>query len=180
MASCGGGNSGSALRKWQPTPVFLTEEFHGQRSYGITNSWILLSNVECLFCISLFLQGLANICLSNLCFSISIWIVSFPFWSPKPPFPIFFFECSWRWYLRWGLWPFGRVSFLVSYSVFLSVSHLHRLINFTWYSSEYFLPLEVLVPVDRIFHLWDAFQDVSRGRVTCHLLHLSLTVTVIR
>ena len=112
MASCGGGNSRSALRKWQPTPVFLTEEFHGQRSYVVTKSWIQLSNDECPLCISFFLQGLANICLSNLCFSISIWIVSFPFWSPKPPFPIFFFEFSWRWYLRWGFWPFGQVSFL--------------------------------------------------------------------
>ena len=61
MASCGGGNSRSALRKWQPTPVFLTEEFHGQKSYGVTKSWIQLSNDECPLCISLFLQRPANI-----------------------------------------------------------------------------------------------------------------------
>ena len=26
-------------RKWQPTPIFLPEEFHGQRSLAGYNSW---------------------------------------------------------------------------------------------------------------------------------------------
>jgi len=30
-------------RKWQPTPVFLPGEFHGQRSHGVTRSQIRLS-----------------------------------------------------------------------------------------------------------------------------------------
>ena len=41
-------------KKWQPTPVFLPEKFHGQRSlagyiaHGVTESWAWLGDYVCM------------------------------------------------------------------------------------------------------------------------------------
>ena len=59
--------------------------------------------------VPLSLPGPANICLPNMCFSISMLVSFLLFWNSKPLVPTFSCDFSWRCYLGWGFWPFGQV-----------------------------------------------------------------------
>ena len=58
--------------------------------------------------VPLSLQGMANMCLPNICFPISLWISFSPLKYQTSTLNIFIF--SWRWYLRWWLQPFWGVT----------------------------------------------------------------------
>ena len=106
-------------RKWQPTPVFLPGEFHGQRSlvgYGpwghkesdMTEWLTMLLNIFCFYWIFifLFLYECPILCSLPICFMLVLFFVRTLSHLPCLylfPFPIFFMSSTLYFFIFWPL-----------------------------------------------------------------------------
>ena len=91
-------------RTWQPTPVFLPGEFHGQRSLATTDLWVAKSDT------------IERLTISSSVAPFSFWPQSFPA-SRSFPVSQFFASGPKYWSFSFRISPFNEYSRLISFRV---------------------------------------------------------------